>query len=146
MHPAIRIAAVRYLSTKETDMPLVRISLIEGKAAEYKRAVAEAIHQALVGAIGISPDDRFQVITEHSRNDLIFDAHYLGIERSDAFVIVQITLRSGRSSELKKTLYRGIVDSLAEAPGLRREDVMIVLLENELADWSFGKGVASYIS
>jgi phenylpyruvate tautomerase PptA (4-oxalocrotonate tautomerase family) len=127
-------------------MPLVRISLIEGRAAQYKRAVADAVHQALVRALGIAPDDRFQVITEHSRDELIFDANYLGVQRSDAFVIVQITLRSGRSSELKKALYQSIVDNLADQPGLRREDVMIVLIENELADWSFGKGVASYIS
>jgi phenylpyruvate tautomerase PptA (4-oxalocrotonate tautomerase family) len=127
-------------------MPLVRISLIEGRAAQYKRAVADAVHQALVRALGIAPDDRFQVITEHSRDDLIFDANYLGVQRSDAFVIVQITLRSGRSNELKKALYQSIVDNLADQPGLRREDVMIVLIENELADWSFGKGVASYIS
>jgi phenylpyruvate tautomerase PptA (4-oxalocrotonate tautomerase family) len=127
-------------------MPLVRISLVEGKATQYKRAIADAVHQGLVRAIGIPPDDRFQVITEHSRDDFIFDADYLGIQRSDAFVIVQITLRSGRSSELKKALYQSIVDNLADQPGLRREDVMIVLIENELADWSFGKGVASYIS
>jgi 4-oxalocrotonate tautomerase len=127
-------------------MPLVRISLIEGRAAQYKRAVADAVHQALVRALGIAPDDRFQVITEHSRDDLIFDANYLRVQRSDAFVIVQITLRSGRSNELKKALYQSIVDNLADQPGLRREDVMIVLIENELADWSFGKGVASYIS
>jgi phenylpyruvate tautomerase PptA (4-oxalocrotonate tautomerase family) len=127
-------------------MPLVRISLVEGKPAQYKRAVADAVHEALVSAIGIPPDDRFQMITEHARDDLIFDANYLGIQRSDALVIVQIALRSGRSNELKKALYQSIADNLADQPGLRREDVMIVLIENELADWSFGKGVASYLS
>jgi phenylpyruvate tautomerase PptA (4-oxalocrotonate tautomerase family) len=127
-------------------MPLVRISLVEGKPAQYKRAIADAVHQALVSAIGIPPDDRFQLITEHSRDDFIFDRNYLGIPHSDAFVIVQITLRSGRSNELKKTLYRSIADNLADQPGLRREDVMIVLIENELADWSFGNGIASYIN
>ena len=127
-------------------MPLVTISLLEGKSAQYKRAIADAVHQALVSAIGVPPDDRFQVITEHSRDDLIFDSNYLGIARSDAFVVVQITLRSGRTNELKKTLYGSVVDGMANQPGLRREDVMIVLIENELADWSFGKGIASYVS
>jgi len=67
-------------------MPLVRISLKEGRSAEDRRAIADCVHTALVEAIGIPVDDRFQVVTEYSSdglgNELFYDAHYLGIERS----------------------------------------------------------------
>jgi hypothetical protein len=46
---------------------------------------------------------------------------------------------------MKQALYRRIVENLAKDPGLRPEDVMICLVENELADWSFGKGEAQYV-
>jgi phenylpyruvate tautomerase PptA (4-oxalocrotonate tautomerase family) len=47
-------------------MPLVRISLREGKPAAYRRAIGEGIHRAMVETINVPAQDRFQVITEHS--------------------------------------------------------------------------------
>ena len=58
---------------------------------------------------------------------------------------IQITLRQGRTVEMKQALYRRIVENLAKAPGLRPEDVLICLVENDLADWSFGNGEAQYV-
>jgi hypothetical protein len=43
---------------------------------------------------------------------------------------------------MKKALYRDIVASLGRDPGLRPHDMLIVLVENDLVDWSFGNGEA----
>ena len=125
-------------------MPLVRISLIEGKQAEYRRKVGDAVHRALMDTINVPARDRFQVITQHARDDLVYDAEYLGIERSDDIVIVQVTISSGRSLQLKRALYRRIADNLALAVGLRPQDVWVNLVEVPKENWSFGNGVASY--
>ena len=125
-------------------MPLVRISLIEGLTAADRRRVGDAVHRALVDAIGVPARDRFQVITQHARGDLVYDAEYLGIERSDDIVLVQITLSAGRSLEQKRELYRRIADNLAQAVGLRPQDVWVNLVEVARENWSFGDGVASY--
>lgn len=45
-------------------MPLVRISLREGKPETYRRAIGEAVHRAMVETISVPALDRFQVITE----------------------------------------------------------------------------------
>lgn len=126
-------------------MPLVRIALRQGKSSSYRRAVADAVHTAMVEVIRIPKEDRFQVLTEHDADGLIVDRTFLGVDRSDDAVVVQIALRRGRPVELKQALYKRIVDKLADAPGLRPEDVMVVLNENDLADWSFGKGLAQYV-
>lgn len=125
-------------------MPLVRISLREGKDAGYRRAVADGVHDAMVATIGIPKDDRFQVITEHGSDGLIYDPGYLGIKRSDDVVFVQITLSTGRTVEIKKSLYGKIVENLAKSPGLRKEDVFVNLVEVVKEDWSFGNGEAQY--
>jgi len=125
-------------------MPLVRISLIEGKPDEYRRKVGDAVHRALVDTINVPARDRFQVITQHARGDLVYDTEYLGIARTDDIVVVQITLSAGRSLELKRTLYRRIADNLAQAVGLRPQDVWVNLVEVAKENWSFGHGVASY--
>ena len=126
-------------------MPLVRISLLEGKSTEYMRALGEGVHQALIEAFGIPPDDRFQLIHQHKREELVYDAGYLGIQRTDDVVIIHIVAGNWRDTAAKKALYKGIADRLAERPGLRREDVQVILSLNERDEWSFGNGAASYV-
>lgn len=125
-------------------MPLVRISLREGKSEQYRRALGDGVHQAMVEAIDAPPQDRFQIITEHPANDLIYDPGYLGIDRSDNIVIIQITLSSGRKPGQKRKLFQRIVDLLTKNPGVRPEDLMINLVEVAWENWSFGNGEAQY--
>jgi 4-oxalocrotonate tautomerase len=126
-------------------MPLVRIELRRGKPAEYRQAVADGIYEAMRETLQVPEYDRFEVVSEHDPENFIYDRHYLGIERSDELVIVQIALRRGRTTEAKQALYRRIAERLREAPGIRPEDVFVTLVENGLDDWSFGNGLAQYV-
>jgi hypothetical protein len=45
---------------------------------------------------------------------------------------------------VKQNFYRAVADGLHERPGLRREDVIICLVEVTKANWSFGNGIAQY--
>jgi phenylpyruvate tautomerase PptA (4-oxalocrotonate tautomerase family) len=125
-------------------MPLVRISLREGTSAQYRQAVADGVHQAMVEAIEIPAQDRFQIISDHSPDGLIYDPSYLGIERSDKIVLVQITLSGGRRPVQKKKLYQRMSEILAKNPGLRPQDLFINLVEVAWENWSFGNGEAQY--
>lgn len=125
-------------------MPLVRISHRAAVTDAYRQALSDGVQEAMEGTINVPPNDRFHILTEHAAG-LIFDAHYLDIERSPDWVAIQITLRRGRTVEMKQALYRRIVANLVAKPGLRPEDVLICLVENDLADWSFGHGEAQYV-
>ncbi len=125
-------------------MPLVRIALRKGKPAAYRRAIGEGVHRAMVEAITVPPLDHFQVISEHSADELIYDANYLDIRRTDDVVFVQITLNAGRTLAQKRALYARIAEILAENPGIRPGDVLVNLVEVPKENWSFGNGVAQY--
>ena len=125
-------------------MPLVRIAVPANRDASYRRKVSDAVHQALVDAIGIPPTDRFHIVTAHNPEDLIFDPGYLDVARTPGFIAVHITLRRGRAPEKKRALYRAIADNVKAATGTRPEDVIVVLSENDAIDWSFGAGIAQY--
>jgi len=125
-------------------MPLVRISLLAGKPEGYKKKISDVVHRAMVETINVPPLDRFQIITEHSKNDFIYDAQYLNIARTDDLVIIQITLNTGRTTEQKKALYRRIAELLNHETGIRKEDVLINLVEVAKENWSFGNGEAQY--
>jgi 4-oxalocrotonate tautomerase len=125
-------------------MPLVRISLREGKGDAYKKALGEGVHRALMEALDVPAQDRFQVITEHPATGLVYDASYLGVERTDNIVLVQITLSAGRKPGHKRQLFQRMAELLQKDPGLRPEDLVINLVEVAWENWSFGNGQAQY--
>src|ERR1043165_4464164 len=99
-------------------MPLVRISVLKGKSRDYRRKVGDAVHRALVEAIGVPEKDRFQVITDHWPDEFVYDPEYLGIRRSEDLVIIQATISSDRTLEMKRALFRRIAANLGDAVGL----------------------------
>ena len=125
-------------------MPLARIDLPVGKPAEYGRAVADVVYEAMIATLNAPENDRFQVISQHTRETLLIDPTYLGIERSADALIIQLTLNEGRTVEVKKAFYKAVADGLHQRLGLRREDVVINLVEVKEENWSFGNGIAQY--
>ena len=88
--------------------------------------------------------DRFQIVTEHLAGGLIYDPTYLGVQRTDAIVIVQITLSTGRKLAQKRKLFKRMAELLSQNPGLRPQDLMVSLVEVAWENWSFGNGEAQY--
>ncbi len=126
-------------------MPYARISLLKGKPPAFLRALSENLHRSLVEAFDVPPDDRFQVIHQHEREELIFDRHYLGGPRSDDFVLISITAGRPRATSVKQAFYRRLVERLEQTPGIDRKDVMVVISTTATEDWSFGGGIASML-
>jgi phenylpyruvate tautomerase PptA (4-oxalocrotonate tautomerase family) len=99
----------------------------------------------MIEALALPPDDRLQVITEHPPEGLIYDRTYLGIQRSDKVVFVQITMSAGRKPQQKRRLFQRMAEILAESPGLKPQDLVINLVEVAWENWSFGNGEAQYM-
>jgi 4-oxalocrotonate tautomerase len=125
-------------------MPLVRVDMNKGKSADYRKSVGDSIYDAMTATLNVPQNDRFVIITEHDAGDLDVDRTYLGIERTDDCVLIQVTLNAGRSVELKKAFYLAVADNLHQRTGLRKEDVFINLVEVVKENWSFGNGIAQY--
>lgn len=125
-------------------MPFVRISLRDDTPRDTRRNISEGVHRALVEAIGIPEDDKFHVIGTHSAEDMLYSSSYMGVEYRN-IVFIEITFVQGRSEEKKLKLYRVITDNLVSGAGMRPQDVVIVLTENERANWSIGNGEAQLL-
>ncbi|MGO9133264.1 MAG: tautomerase family protein [Methylovirgula sp.] len=125
-------------------MPLVRIDLPKGTAPANRKAIADAIYDAMITTLNVPKDDRFQIIAEHAAEDLIIDPTYLGISRSKDAIIIQLTLNEGRSLEMKQAFYKAVAESVHARAGVRLEDIFISLVEVKKENWSFGNGIAQY--
>ena len=127
-------------------MPLVRIDLLEGKTPEYRTQIGQIIYQAMLDFLDVPKNDRFQIIAEHAKAGLIFDREYLGVHRSEDCIFIQVTLNGGRAIDKKQRFYKAVADGLHESLKMRREDVFINLVEVSKENWSFGNGVAQYVT
>jgi 4-oxalocrotonate tautomerase len=126
-------------------MPLVRISVYNSMTAATKRIVADAVYDAMRTTLDIPEGDRFIILTAHAPNELFVDLSFMGMNRTNNFVLVHATIRRGRSTEIKQAFYQQTARLLSERAAIEPDNVMIVVSENDLADWSFGRGEAQYV-
>ncbi|MBI2772517.1 MAG: tautomerase family protein [Burkholderiales bacterium] len=125
-------------------MPFVRIDLPAATSSEAVAAVSDAVHQALVQAFNVPPDDRFQAIGRRAADEIICAPEYLGVRHSARIAFIQITCAPGRSLDMKKALYAAIAAGVAQRGGFESADVIINLVETARENWSFGGGIAQY--
>ena len=125
-------------------MPLVRIAIMKGKNTGFGARAGDVVHRAMVATMKVPADDRFQVITEHAKDELPYDPAYLGVARTDGLVVIQVTLNEGRTVEVKQAFYAAVAEGLHTELGVRKEDVLINLVEVKKENWSFGNGIAQY--
>ena len=127
-------------------MPLVRISLRKGKPAAYRKKIADNIYLALRETFDVPEEDRFVTVDEHEADNFFYSPSYFGITRSDNLVIVQITVSNTRTLAQKQALFKRIAERLQGEAGLSPDDIFINLLEVGKENWSFGRGIAQYVT
>ena len=127
-------------------MPFLRIDALRADQATLG-GLGRAVHEALIDAMDIPVDDPFQVLASHDRTTGTFryDPDYLSVHRDDGIVYVDITMRSGRTDEQKKTLYAKIAELAGRYTDTEPRNVFVTIHENQFADWSFGNGVPQYL-
>jgi len=126
-------------------MPLVRIDIKKDASAELIRAVGDVVYDAMTEIANVPPHDKFQVVTRHAAEELVYPAEgYLGIRYSPDIVFIQVTWVGGRTTDVKKRFYRRIADGIHAKTGLRKEDIWINLVDSGREDWSFGNGDMQY--
>jgi phenylpyruvate tautomerase PptA (4-oxalocrotonate tautomerase family) len=122
-------------------MPLITLTIRNGKSSAFKSAVLNAVHLALV-ASGVPEADRFHRVLELNQDHFRFDASYpdLSSPRTGDFVLIEILLSVGRSVKIKKKILADIIAHTSSDPGLNPENVMVVFKETSWENWSFAGG------
>ena len=116
-------------------LPLVKIEILKGYSKEYKKAILDAVHDALVESIKIPDHDRFQRLYELEKENFEFPPN-----KSEHVTLIEITMFPGRSLEAKKAFYQNLVDKLAKNPGIDGDDITIILFEPPMDNWALRGG------
>ncbi|MFE7421046.1 tautomerase family protein [Rhodococcus sp. NPDC057529] len=126
-------------------MPLVHIHLVENRRSQAQlRQIADVVQAVMRESFAAPARDRYQVITEHKPGQIIAEDTGLGFERTDDIVLVEI-VQQGRTEEQKRAMYQALAEALAVETGLASTDLIISVVANTRADWSFGRGSAQFL-
>jgi phenylpyruvate tautomerase PptA (4-oxalocrotonate tautomerase family) len=126
-------------------MPLLRFDLIEGRAEAELKALLDAAHRAMLEAFQVPVRDRYQIVHEHKSGQMIVEDTDLGIQRTEKVVFLQVTSRPRRRDQ-KEAFYRLLCEELERSCGIAPSDVVVSIVENTDADWSFGLGRAQFLT
>ncbi|MFW5418273.1 tautomerase family protein [Nocardiopsis sp. CNT-189] len=125
-------------------MPFVRIDTLQAGPRRLQ-ALGRAVHEALVETLGVPPEDRFQVLTDHDgRSGALHCDDHLGVHRDEGIAYIAITMRAGRTPDQKRALYRRIAEPARDHAGTEPRNVFVTATENASIDWSLGEGEAQY--
>jgi phenylpyruvate tautomerase PptA (4-oxalocrotonate tautomerase family) len=116
-------------------MPVVKIEMRAGKPAQYKKALLDGVHQALVEAFKIPDYDRNQKIYEFSPENM-----EIPFNKTADCIVIEITAFQGRSMAAKKNLYKNIVDELTARTGISGDDITVILHEVPMENWGVRGG------
>ena len=124
-------------------MPVAKIHVLEGQYNEARLTkVSSAVQNGLITALGIPPEDFFQIIHVLPRGRLLHTPSFLGLNYSDDLIILEITFISGRPKEKRLALLKALNDSVVVAAGISPDDLLITLYETPGENISFGRGLA----
>ncbi|MEP6064294.1 MAG: tautomerase family protein [Paracoccaceae bacterium] len=121
-------------------MPIVRTAVKSGTTSQVKEKIVMGIHSALVEGIGMPKDELFNLVQDYDPEDFFYSRSFNGVARSDNVVVVEITMRRGRSDAMKTALYAAITRNLEQDAQVSPKDVLIFMHENDHSDWSVGNG------
>ncbi|WP_053144883.1 tautomerase family protein [Erwinia billingiae] len=126
-------------------MPLLQFDVIQGRSESEMRTLLDAAHRAVLAAFKVPTRDRYQIVHENKAYQMVFEDTGLGLTRTDNLVMVRV-FTSPRSDEQKQFFMAELCRELKESCGILGSDVMISFITNGKGDWSFGNGVAQYMT
>ena len=124
-------------------MPLAKLHVLEGRYDEARLGkVSSAVQNGLISALGIPPEDFFQIIHVLPKSQFRYTPSFLGLNYSDDLIVLEITFISGRPKEKRLGLLKALNDAVVSAAGISPDDLMITLYEVPGENISFGRGLA----
>lgn len=126
-------------------MPLLKFDIILGRSDAQLRSLLDTAHQAMVQAFEVPTSDRYQCVTQHRPGELVLQDTGLGYERSNDVILLTVVSRP-RSEAQKVEFYRLLAENLHATCGLSPDDLIVALIDNTDADWSFGRGRAQFLT
>jgi phenylpyruvate tautomerase PptA (4-oxalocrotonate tautomerase family) len=126
-------------------MPIIKIDMIKGRTKEQIKEILDVSYEVMLDAFDAPEGDRYQIVTQHEDYEMAILDTGLGVERTEEVLVFTLVSRP-RSKDQKNKFYHNLVSRLHDELNIRKEDVMISLVENTDENWSFFNGEAQFLN
>ncbi len=122
-------------------MPMVYISMHQGKPPEYRSAISDGIHDAMKTVLNVPGDVYDHFFNELPVGNMVYDPEYFGVHRSPDIVYIHFFFNT-RPPEVKAAFFEAVVQEVTSRSGLRREDLIMAITEVPAENWwAYGRTV-----
>lgn len=119
--------------------------MIKGREKAEIKEILDISYRVMLETFGAPEGDRYQIVNQHEDYEMQILDTGLGVERTENVLVFTIVTRPRTQSE-KTNFYQNLADTLHEHTDIRKEDIMISLVENTDEDWSFFNGKAQFLT
>ncbi|KHE72591.1 tautomerase family protein [Halobacillus sp. BBL2006] len=126
-------------------MPLLKFHVFEGKSEEEIKHILNVTHEVMVEAFEVPASDRYQLVHEHKKHQMVMEDTGLGYERTDNFLLIHMISRERTKKQITK-FYENLAKDLDKKCNISPADLMISISSNDDNDWSFGGGKAQFLT
>jgi phenylpyruvate tautomerase PptA (4-oxalocrotonate tautomerase family) len=97
---------------------------------QHRQTLSDSIHACTIEALSYPADKRFQRFISLAQEDFIYPG-----DRTNQYLVIEISLFAGRSVEAKKNLMHLIYQKLHAALNIAPNDIEIILYEVPSHNW-----------
>ncbi len=111
-------------------MAQIKIYGLKTNLDENRSLILAAIHDAVMSALEYPPEKKFHRFISLNPDEFIYPN-----DRSEQYIIIEISMFEGRSVEAKKSLIRNIFSNINAQVGISPQDIEITIFETPKENW-----------
>lgn len=113
-------------------MAQVKVYGIRERLVPIRERLSEIIHECVMDALQFPKDKRAHRFFPMDAENMLYPEG-----RSDAYIIIEMTMIAGRSIEARKRLIRLLFDKISAQLNIAQNDIEICIEESAAYNWGF---------
>ncbi|MDH5718269.1 MAG: tautomerase family protein [Spirochaetia bacterium] len=111
-------------------MAQIKIYGLKENINKNRKAISKAIHDSVITALEYPVEKKFHRFISLEKENFIFSK-----ERTDNYIIIEISMFEGRSKAAKKKLIQTIFTNIKNQASIHPNDVEITIIETPKENW-----------
>jgi phenylpyruvate tautomerase PptA (4-oxalocrotonate tautomerase family) len=118
------------LCFKGDNVAQVKIYGLEGVLIKNREKLSASIHESLMGAFSLPENKMFHRFIPLENENFKYPS-----DRSSNYIIIELSIFEGRSTETKKHLINLLYEKIRNQTGIKANDIEITIFETPMLNW-----------
>ena len=111
-------------------MAQIKIYGLSPTLDRVRTELSDSIHNSIMAAFQYPAEKRFHRFIALEKDDFIFPS-----DRSNNYIVLEISIFEGRTVEAKKHLIQQLFENIPNATGIAKNDIELTIFETPRSNW-----------